>query len=78
MYICDVLFRTTSTRSKAQHQHSQWKSTAHPVKGASGKATQRYWGGVGGYQAEFCTEPRVSVIQNYKRAAQTQSETAEQ
>lgn len=50
-------------------QHIQWKVQVEKQHNGTG---------VGGYQAEFCTEPRVSVIQNYKRAAQTQSETAEQ
>lgn len=53
-------------------QHIQWKVQVEKQHNGTG--------GVGGgvYQAEFCTEPRVSVIQNYKRAAQTQNETAEQ
>lgn len=53
-------------------QHIQWKVQVEKQHNGTGVG----WGG--GYQAEFCTEPRVSVIQNYKRAAQTQSETAEQ
>lgn len=52
-------------------QHIQWKVQVEKQHNDTGV-------GWGGYQAEFCTEPRVSVIQNYKRAAQTQSETAEQ
>lgn len=52
--------------------HIQWKVQVEKQHNGTGV------GRGGGYQAEFCTEPRVSVIQNYKRAAQTQSETAEQ